>query len=545
MNMKRLLTLVAFFATFHASAQQVNPVPDYVFANRMSAGRNTVTDTAAYFSIGPRYGATRGMMPPMVVDTSSFSANKRNGLLIFSVQKNKFLYWDSVGVKWAEMAGTGGSAIAGTGTTNYVPKFTGTTTIGNSQLFDNGSSIGFGTITPSLENSASVREFTITKTGQTANISTLNLQGDRSNDTTAITRVGTISGWQSTTEVARINLNRHGANNSGSIDWVTNNAGAGLTVKMRLNAAGELMVNSITDQGAYTLQNNGAFYNNGALINLGDITATASSFTPLTLRRNNAAATAGVVQAFQLKNSSDTYVDYAWIVSTITSPTAGSHSGHLSFYTASGGNVSERGRINSAGEWIIDASGTDAGDYKLQVSGNIYNTGSAVLAATSGNVGIGGTSPQAKLDVYGAFRVSSAAFNIPPSGAGIEYSFRPGDSTGYVLTFSRDYNTYRNQRYFALTHRFSTSNSELDALFINASQETLINTTTDAGDYKLQVSGNIYNTGSITTGAPSGGSIKPWKIGEAATVSPTSPNRTIRVEIDGVVYYLHAKTTND
>ena len=112
MNMKRLLTLVAFFATLQASAQQVNPVPDYVFANRMSAGRNTVTDTAAYFSIGPRYGATRGMMPPMVVDTASFSANKRNGLLIFSVQKNKFLYWDSVGVKWAEMAGTGGTAIS-------------------------------------------------------------------------------------------------------------------------------------------------------------------------------------------------------------------------------------------------------------------------------------------------------------------------------------------------------------------------------------------------------------------------------------------------
>ena len=37
MNMKRLLLLVAFFATLHASAQQVNPVPDYVFANRFVA----------------------------------------------------------------------------------------------------------------------------------------------------------------------------------------------------------------------------------------------------------------------------------------------------------------------------------------------------------------------------------------------------------------------------------------------------------------------------------------------------------------------------
>lgn len=56
---------------------------------------------------------------------------------------------------------------------------------------------------------------------------------------------------------------------------------------------------------------------------------------------------------------------------------------------------------------------------------------------------------------------------------------------------------------------------------------------------KLHVAGNIL------TAAPSGGTAKPFKIGEAATVSPTSPNRTIRVEIDGTVYYIHAKTTND
>ena len=111
MNMKRLLTLVAFFATLQASAQQVNPVPDYVFRNQMSVGRGTVTDTAAYFSIGPRYGANKGFMPPIVGDTATFSSGKRNGLLIFSVQKNKFLYWDSVRVQWSDMAGSSGAYI--------------------------------------------------------------------------------------------------------------------------------------------------------------------------------------------------------------------------------------------------------------------------------------------------------------------------------------------------------------------------------------------------------------------------------------------------
>jgi hypothetical protein len=38
--------------------------------------------------------------------------------------------------------------VTGTGNTNYLPKLTGSTTIGNSQIFDNGTSVGIGTATP-------------------------------------------------------------------------------------------------------------------------------------------------------------------------------------------------------------------------------------------------------------------------------------------------------------------------------------------------------------------------------------------------------------
>lgn len=34
------------------------------------------------------------------------------------------------------------------GTTNYLVKFNGTSTIANSQLFDNGTNVGIGTATP-------------------------------------------------------------------------------------------------------------------------------------------------------------------------------------------------------------------------------------------------------------------------------------------------------------------------------------------------------------------------------------------------------------
>lgn len=50
---------------------------------------------------------------------------------------------------------------------------------------------------------------------------------------------------------------------------------------------------------------------------------------------------------------------------------------------------------------------------------------------------------------------------------------------------------------------------------------------------------------SLKTDAPTGGTSGTWKLGTVATVSPTSPNRTIEVDIGGTIYYIHAKTTND
>jgi hypothetical protein len=45
-------------------------------------------------------------------------------------------------------AGGGGGGIGGSGTTNYVPKFTAGTTLGNSQIFDDGTNVGIGVAAP-------------------------------------------------------------------------------------------------------------------------------------------------------------------------------------------------------------------------------------------------------------------------------------------------------------------------------------------------------------------------------------------------------------
>ena len=48
----------------------------------------------------------------------------------------------------ATSASSGTAPATGTGTTNYVPKWTSSSTLGNSQFYDNGTNIGIGTTTP-------------------------------------------------------------------------------------------------------------------------------------------------------------------------------------------------------------------------------------------------------------------------------------------------------------------------------------------------------------------------------------------------------------
>ena len=58
--------------------------------------------------------------------------------------------------------------ITGTGTTNYLPKFTGASALGNSTIFDNGN-VGIGLITPSekleVQNAAAGAKIKVSNSG--------------------------------------------------------------------------------------------------------------------------------------------------------------------------------------------------------------------------------------------------------------------------------------------------------------------------------------------------------------------------------------------
>lgn len=171
-------------------------------------------------------------------------------------------------------------------------------------------------------------------------------------------------------------------------------------------------------------------------------------------------------------------------------------------------------RIENDGKTGINASANLAA---LSVFNPVQNT--TVLEVRGG----GGSSQSRLRFTYGSSTSVTSENGLIVSNTG-EFSLRAGQNR-FLSFYTNDGSDTERFRVFS-NGRFFIGSTPVD----NA--------------YQLEVNGTAKAT-SLSTTAPSGGSIKPWKLGEAATVSPTSPNRTIRVEIDGTVYYLHAKTTND
>jgi hypothetical protein len=152
---------------------------------------------------------------------------------------------------------------------------------------------------------------------------------------------------------------------------------------------GEVKINTTSDAGAYVLQTNGSIYTSG------------SAVSQMVLNTTNANGSANLYQ-----QSGSTI---GWLGNGSSSVIGGSTSdfginSQSALFFAIGGY--RAATINSNAETLLNTT-TDAGDYKLQVSGNAYVTGTTVLAATSGNVGVGTASPSYKLHTNGTFDISN------------------------------------------------------------------------------------------------------------------------------------------
>jgi|688.fasta_scaffold69392_2 hypothetical protein len=247
-------------------------------------------------------------------------------------------------------------------------------------------------------------------------------------------------------------------------------------------------------------------------------------------------------------------------------------------------NNTERLRVTASGNVLIGTT-TDSGNGKLQLtshttsaSGIGFGTETALYRAAAGSLvvdHIGGSAPTLNLSANGSIQ-SRLFFNgtntFLESYTSHSLILRTNQTTALTLdssqnaTFAGPVTISKAQAaaYTSLTIQNGNASGYSQLNMISGPNTASINyapgvffkisipsadsfqvSTNNTTALTIDSSQNATFAGSIKTVAPSGGTAKPWELGEAATVSPTSPNRTIRVEIDGAVYYIHAKTTND
>ena len=122
----------------------------------ISADANFTPDASAMLHVS---STTKGLLIPNVALTATNSAgpisSPATSLMVYNTATAGtapynvtpgFYYYN--GSAWVAVSGPGTSI---SGTQNYVSKFTGTNTIGNSQIFDDGTNVGIGDATPSAK----------------------------------------------------------------------------------------------------------------------------------------------------------------------------------------------------------------------------------------------------------------------------------------------------------------------------------------------------------------------------------------------------------
>jgi hypothetical protein len=172
-------------------------------------------------------------------------------------------------------------AITGSGTTNYIPKFTGASSIGNSLIFDNGTNIGIGLTSPSYkldvqDNGVSgivdVSSFSVTGNGGSGRGVGILLGAAGSSNSVQVAR---LVGYQELANPVAV---------AASFAIQVANSSGVLTERLRVTQAGNLIIGTTGDAG-FKLNVNGTGNFTGAL------SGTSATFSDTITSTGNAATT--------------------------------------------------------------------------------------------------------------------------------------------------------------------------------------------------------------------------------------------------------------
>ena len=296
------------------------------------------------------------------------------------------------------------SYVTGSGTTNYLPKFTGASALGNSQIFDNGTNVGIGTASPTA---------LLTVAGTT------DLAWAASTSKLQISRSSTVARLQ--------NYENGSAATSLALQWEGGNVGIGTTspaYKLDVEASSGL-IETIRIRNGYTGGSD------GSQLLLGNSANFTNAYFRLNGGGNSSQAGAGSLNigltesspmAFYTTNTERMRITSGGNLGIgTTSPSQKLDVNGYAKFTS--GIILDGGATSHYREFIWNTSGFNRWDlyvYGAEPGSNVggdlflarYADNGAYLANTvtfqrsTGNVGIGTTSPGYKLDVIGTLGVT-------------------------------------------------------------------------------------------------------------------------------------------
>lgn len=240
--------------------------------------------------------------------------------------------------------------VTGTGTTNYLAKFTGSTTVGNSQIFDNGTNVGIGTASPTV--AAGLGLVLNGQAGQTRLAFKNNYTGDTSGDGVQFALIGGSSAF--------VFQNRE---SDGYFSFETNGN------EVFRTSGGNVLIGTTSDNGARLQVSGTATISNRLLV--GTTSGVGQDFVSvrfssadtfsqgLNMVDSNASANGGTFQVF--RRSDDTYLGNIRRNGTDNAIYVGGNS-----YLALGANNTEFARITSGGNVGI---GTSSPNVRTEIAG--------------------------------------------------------------------------------------------------------------------------------------------------------------------------------
>jgi len=377
------------------------------------------------------YNLTGNGSNTVTIGNSSVTGNYFNGFLKQTSVTSSLLKASSTGVLEAAVAGTDYVApsalsgyVQGSGTTNYIPKFTSGSAIGNSTIFDNGS-IGINTTTPDIIGYGTANVFGILgASGNPANIQ-MGIVGTAAATTTPLGDINFygLNGGASVVGRTLIRGSLDGATNSTKFDFWTMSAGtlaprftvssSALTSTVPINGtsaafsgsatvSGNLITNDIVMRSATSL----GFYNASSTL-LASFSHTTGALTLNYPLNGTSASFSGAVSAAGITNNSgnirttfgsdNSYYSLFSNDGALTLDTYGV-GGFYNFKVLGSTKISltNSGRVLFAGSGSLPAdNGTDA----LQVAGSGRFNGAVSSNNQSGSAGqilIVGTQASAK-----------------------------------------------------------------------------------------------------------------------------------------------------